>query len=307
MSAMIKKPMDVLLAAALAAIVVSLAAITRSTIPAGAVAVAPVYLALGRGVRGTALASAGALLTALVAGLAAGDFGEAAHWAALVAVAVAGAGAMVVSAELSLRTRELERSSYLAEATALLSSSVDYDTTVRAAAALPVPRLAGWCVLDLAEPGGTVDRRAALHRDSELEELTWRLGSGYEEPLEHGPGEALHAARTELWTEVPDSLLAALARDERHLSGLRAVGATSAIIAPLRTVDRTLGVMTLGSDRERQFSREDVALAQDLARRCAVAIANAELYRDAMQSRGGRFAREQQKEDPAPPPERGAS
>jgi GAF domain-containing protein len=202
-------------------------------------------------------------------------FGEPAQLAALTVVGVTGACAVYVVLARSRRERDRERASYLAEASALLSTSIDYETTVRAAAALPVPRLADWCVLDLVESGDEIRRRAVCHREPALEQLAWRLTNGYDDLPEPGTAATLRTAHAELWPDVPDSLLASVARDERHLADLRRIGTASAMVVPLRTLDGTVGIMTLGSGPERRFSPQDLELAQDLARRCATAIGNA--------------------------------
>jgi GAF domain-containing protein len=171
--------------------------------------------------------------------------------------------------------RDRDWAAYLADASALLSTSIDFDTTVRTAAALPVPRLADWCVLDLVTPAGEIQRRAVRHREPELEELAWRLAHGYADLPDPAAAASLHAAHSVLWREVPDSLLVSVARDEQHLADLRRIGTASAMVVPLRTLDATLGVMALGSGPGRRFSRKDLERAQDLARRCATAIRNA--------------------------------
>ena len=54
---------------------------------------------------------------------------------------------------------------------------------------------------------------------------------------------------------------------------------TSAIVVPLTARGRTLGAMTLATDRSRRtFDADDLALAEELARRCALAVDNARLY-----------------------------
>jgi GAF domain-containing protein len=239
-------------------------------------------------------------------GLAAREFFEADHLTALVAVAGGGGVAMWLAVEGSKRSREREWEALLGEASSLLASSIDYETTVRAAAGLPVPCLADWCVLDLVQPDGGIQRRAVHHAEPEREEVAWRLGKGYE-PSSRGGAEVLRTARAQLWPEIEDSLLVAVARDEQHLADLRALGTGSAMIVPLRTVDRTIGVMTLGSRAPRRFTPDDVEPAQDLARRCAIAIQNAELYRSALSSSSRRFSREAETKGPFTPSEGGAA
>src|SRR5260370_18468088 len=85
--------------------------------------------------------------------------------------------------------------------------------------------------------------------------------------------------------DVPDALLVAAARDARHLEILRQLCFTSVILVPLRTRDRTLGVlMLISAESGRRYDAEDLALAEELARRAAVAVDNAELFRGAQEA-----------------------
>src|SRR5262249_14365522 len=87
------------------------------------------------------------------------------------------------------------------------------------------------------------------------------------------------------YSEVPDELLVASARDAEHLQTLEMLGFKSYICVPLRAHGRTLGAITLvASDSGRRYDTQDLALAEELARRAAVAIENARLYREAQEA-----------------------
>jgi signal transduction histidine kinase len=69
------------------------------------------------------------------------------------------------------------------------------------------------------------------------------------------------------------------ARDEEHLRLLRTLGLRSYICVPLTVSGKTIGVLTFATaESGRTYSRADLALAEDLANRAAVAIDNARLY-----------------------------
>lgn len=63
------------------------------------------------------------------------------------------------------RKRAEERIRFLAEASALLASSLDYERTFESLAALVVPELADWCFVDLVEPDGSFRRLAVGYAD----------------------------------------------------------------------------------------------------------------------------------------------
>ena len=57
------------------------------------------------------------------------------------------------------------------------------------------------------------------------------------------------------------------------------------MVVPLRARGATLGALTLiSAESRRRYSQDDLALAEDLARRCALAVDNARLYRQAREA-----------------------
>src|SRR3712207_4905422 len=77
-------------------------------------------------------------------------------------------------------------------------------------------------------------------------------------------------------------MVEAAARDEEHLRILREIGFTAAIIVPMIARGRTLGAITLVSaESGRHYERDDLELAEELARRAALAVDNARLFDEA--------------------------
>ena len=80
--------------------------------------------------------------------------------------------------------------------------------------------------------------------------------------------------------EVTDAMIEATAVDAEHLRMLRALGMHSVMVVPLVARERALGRLTLiSSSPAWHFRAEDLAFAQEVARRAAIAIDNARLYR----------------------------
>jgi PAS domain S-box-containing protein len=177
---------------------------------------------------------------------------------------------------------------FLAEVSTVLASSLDYETTLTAVARMAVPHVADWCVVDMLDPGGTTRRLAVAHVDPAKVELGWELARRYP-PALGDPQIAirvLKTGRSELADEVPDEVLVAAARDPEHLAMLRSQGCTSSISAALAARGRTLGVVTFAMAQSgRRYSKADLPLVEDLARRAALAVDNARLYREAHQAR----------------------
>jgi len=173
------------------------------------------------------------------------------------------------------------RQRFLAEAGHLLASSLNYEQTLERVAQLAVPEVADWCAVDLLDERGGLERVALAHADPAKVRLGQRLHERYPPDLdaEAGIGQVLRSGVGELYSEITDDMLAAGAVDDEHLETMRGVGLRSAILAPMRAGDRTIGVMSfVTADSNRALRAEDLAFAEDLALRAGVAVENSRLY-----------------------------
>jgi PAS domain S-box-containing protein len=186
-------------------------------------------------------------------------------------------------AQAAARAAEQERLAFLSEASRQLAASLDYEATLTGVARLAVPRFADWCAVDLLEPDGQVRQLAVAHQDPAKEELAREAQRRYppDPDAPRGIFKVLRTGQPELYPDIPDALLREAARDAEHLALLRAVGFRSAIVVPLVARGRSLGVISFVTmESERRYGAADLALAEELARVCALAIDNALLYRD---------------------------
>jgi GAF domain-containing protein len=174
------------------------------------------------------------------------------------------------------------RLAFVAEASRVLSGSLNYDRTLSRVAELMVPRLADWCVVDVLGEDGGLEEVAIAHVEPEKAEWAREVRQRYpEDPDGPGIGEVLRTGEPVLYPEVPDQMLVKVARDEDHLRLLRGLGMRSIIIVPLIARNRTLGTMTLVSaESGRAYTHRDLTMASDLASRAAVAVDNARLFRE---------------------------
>ncbi|MBX6342332.1 MAG: GAF domain-containing protein, partial [Thermomicrobiaceae bacterium] len=177
-----------------------------------------------------------------------------------------------------------QRLAFLAEASALLAGSLDYETTLRRVAETVVPALADWCAVDLVERDGEVRRVAIAHVDpakvSWARELAERYP--YDPGAPHGLAKVLRTGEPEFWPEITDAMLAAAARDEEHLALLRSTGFSSAMIVPLVARGRTIGALSfIAAESGRHYTEADLMFAEEVARRAALAVENARLLRAA--------------------------
>ncbi len=175
------------------------------------------------------------------------------------------------------------RERFLSQAGALLGSTLDYERTLQHVAQLLVPALADWCVLDLVEEDGGLQRVALAHADPEKRRLADELHDRYPPDLaaDRGLAAVLRTGESVVVAEVTDEMLAADSRDEEHLRLLAELGFRSGMCVALRVLERTIGVLTLvNSGSHRSFVASDLAFAEELALRIATAVHNARLYRD---------------------------
>jgi PAS domain S-box-containing protein len=186
--------------------------------------------------------------------------------------------------DITERKRNEEGRTFLARATEELASSLDYQTTLASVARMVVPTLADWCTVDVLEDDETVKRVAVAHVDPSKVAWAHELQQRYPEDMDapYGVPHVLRTGKPELYPEIPDSLLVANARDADHLQLMRDIGFTSAMIIPLVAHGRTLGAVSfIQTESGRHYGPDDVALAENLAGRAALAIDNARLYRTA--------------------------
>ncbi|MDT7690074.1 MAG: hypothetical protein QOE46_2833 [Acidobacteriota bacterium] len=193
--------------------------------------------------------------------------------------------------EQSRQRREAEaaerRASFLAEATTLLSSSLDYEKTLEAVAHAAVPWVADWCGVDIVGEDGEVRRLAVAHVDPAKVAWAHELAERYpyDPDALNGLPAVLRTGKSELYEEIPDELLVAAAKDEEHLRVLRALGFSAVMIVPLSAHGRTFGAITfVTAESERRYGAGDLAFAKDLARRASLAVENARLYRQAQEA-----------------------
>jgi signal transduction histidine kinase len=171
----------------------------------------------------------------------------------------------------------------LAEASRQLEISLDQYSRLRSFARFVVPTLADWCVIDIVAEDGGPERAEVAHRDSSKEVLLRELRQ--RDPVDDAPdhpvSEVLRTGKPRLISEITDGMLKQIARDERHLQILRAIGYRSAMIVPLTARGRTLAAITLASSQDtHRFDPAQLDLATELANRAGLAVDNARLYTD---------------------------
>ena len=180
-----------------------------------------------------------------------------------------------------------ERIAFLADASNVLAGSLDYAETFQNLARLAVPRLADFCIIDVADEGDTLRQVAVAHRDQNEQAKLARLKEHYPLTLSsrHGGTRVFQTGKSE-FGELTDDSYAAMFEDEATRECVRSLGAKCYVAVPLLARGRVLGAITLVNvDETRACGSSEMELAEELARRAALALDNAGLYQAAQKAR----------------------
>jgi PAS domain S-box-containing protein len=180
-----------------------------------------------------------------------------------------------------------KRLEFLSEASNILASSLDYDTTLKSVARLMVSLIADQCTIYLFE-NGELQGVAAAHSEPSkaplLRELQRRYKPNPDNPLSI-VSRVFRTRKPEVIIEVTDSLLDSLIEDTELLAISKLIKPKSGIAVPLLVRGRVIGVIALASEKSTNFYKfVDLAFAEELARRAALAVDNARLYREAQEA-----------------------
>ncbi len=186
-----------------------------------------------------------------------------------------------VARDITRRKRAAQGQKFLVEASSLMASSLNYETTLASVAQLAVPGLADWCTVDMLDENGALKRLAVTHVDPSKVEWAHELEKRFPVDMDapRGVPNVLRTGKSELYSEISDAMLVESVKDPEQLRILREIGFTSAMIVPLIANRRMLGTISfITAESHHHYDSEDLALAEDLARRAALAIDNARLY-----------------------------
>ena len=203
------------------------------------------------------------------------------------------AGAALAAADLYAREAELRRRAqeqearalFLADAGETLSSSLDYEATLKRVAEMAVPFFANLTAIDLLKPSGEV-RRVVVHgQTQESVDLAYEFRKHF--PVQDDDLEriALRTGQPIMIENISDESLVARSRGPQYLEILRKLAPKSLICVPLVAGNRSFGIISfLRLGTVQCFTPADLALAEELAHRAATAVENARLFTASQQS-----------------------
>lgn len=175
---------------------------------------------------------------------------------------------------------------FLAESSNVLTSSLDYETSLKDMARLAVPVMADFCFFDIITSNQMIQRVAWAHAEPSKQQYfdnIWRFLPSLT-LTEHPLCNALLSNSTQLISEATESWQQLAASCKQSLPDLTI---HSLLVVPLSARERLLGALIFClTDPNRHYSPADLRLAEELARRAALAIDNAQLYRESQLARG---------------------
>jgi len=193
-------------------------------------------------------------------------------------------GLSVYFRDVTERRRAEESQRFLSQASAVLSSSLNYRETLSSIARLVVPTLADWCVVDVLNEDGSLERLAVEHPNPEKVMLAYEIQERYPPNPDASTGvhHVLRTGEPQMMPEISEEFVNQAARDEGHREMLRKLGLRSYMVVPLVTRGRTLGAISfVSAESGQRYTEADLQLAEELARRAALAVDNARLYEEA--------------------------
>jgi signal transduction histidine kinase len=176
------------------------------------------------------------------------------------------------------------RATYLASASHALAMSLDETATRDTIRRLALPRPGTWCIVDVVESNGAIHRLAVVHPDPAKQALARALEEEWpaqpDDPI--GAPSVLRSPHPSIVTHESGAALLLAARGPTNLRILHEIGFGALLVVPLVVRAQFRGAITFVSPAgDAPFSQDEIALAVDLTARCAMALDNARLYREA--------------------------
>ncbi len=207
------------------------------------------------------------------------------RWTAVTSTAMTGADGKVeyvvtVLRDVTGQKRAEASLAFLSRASAVLGSSLDDGAVLAQLALLCVPEVADGCAVFLVPQGGTSRRLAVTSLEPRNPDLARRLSNLLATRSEGTVlDEVVASGQSLLVSETAPVLPARVAASGHAAAVVRALRLRSLMIVPIAGHGVARGVLVLAmAQSRRHFDATDLALAEDVAHRAALAIEHARVY-----------------------------
>jgi signal transduction histidine kinase len=174
----------------------------------------------------------------------------------------------------------------LNEVSDVLSSSLDYEETIPAAVRLALTRLGDWCTVSFVNDEGQARRLAVAHRDPEKDRHAQRMMTDFapRRDLPQPVTDSINLRKPTILNALDEQFLERASAGAEHAALVRELGFGSMLVAPMVARGRTIGAISFLAAQAGRFNDDDANLGELIARRAAIAIDNAQLYRAAVEA-----------------------
>jgi PAS domain S-box-containing protein len=193
--------------------------------------------------------------------------------------------AISVIEDNTARKRNELSNNFLADASKLLSESLDFDSAVKSIAGAAVPAMADWCTIELSAPGGKIETIAVAHGDPELEDAvrTFRADFPVSEADDFGPAKAISTGNAALYETMDMDRAREIYNDDDRAEAVRELLPRTSMVAPITVHGKPIGSIMLAMTRAgARYTQFDLDTAIELGRRAGIALDNARLHTERM-------------------------
>lgn len=183
--------------------------------------------------------------------------------------------------------KQIEKNlTYLAQASKILASSLDFNQTLKSIAELGVPEIADWCAVDMLTDQNEIKRLSVAHVDPKQVKWAWQIYKKNPPKMDDDENGVVRVLKTGISEFIPDitkEMIDAAAKTETDKILLEKISFKSVMIIPLIVESRPIGALTFvcTGDSNRHFTKAELTVAEEVASRAALAIHNSRLFGDA--------------------------
>lgn len=194
---------------------------------------------------------------------------------------------MSIARDVTIYKQAEARMRFLSDASKALTSSLDYRTTLEHTARLAIPFLGDACIIDLVGEQRDAHTSLVAHIDPDQEALLREMRQQYP-PLwssAHPAAQVLRSGQPLILDKLLQATIEAHQLEHRHRVLVEQLNPRAVIMLPLVVRGRGIGVLSVcTTNTPRCYTSDDLALAEELARRAAIALDNARLYEEAQEA-----------------------
>jgi len=187
--------------------------------------------------------------------------------------------------EFTERRRTEQAWQFLADASAALAASLDFEATLKRVAELAVPVIADWSGVDILAPDGSLEQLAVAHIDPSKRDLAKEWRRHWPPPPEGMIYQVIRSLQPQLVPEITPAMIEAGMTDPEQRRLAFDLGLRSVMVVPLVVGQKAIGTLTfVAAESGRRYESQDLILATEIGRRASLAIENARAYSEARQA-----------------------